>query len=110
MKRQPLRLTVLLDDATRASLDAACVRSGTTASAVVRSLLESFLAAGAQPAPPLSEELALRGEPGTARLTILVEPRIKRSLEVACARIDLTASQVLRRLIRRWLREQRGAA
>lgn len=41
----------------------------------------------------------------TARLTILVDPRKKKLFEEICARQDLNSSQVVRRLMRRYLLE-----
>ena len=41
----------------------------------------------------------------TARLTILVDPRKKKLFEEICARQDLNSSQVMRRLMRRYLLE-----
>ena len=39
----------------------------------------------------------------TARLTILIDPRKKQLFEELCARQDLNASQVVRKLIRQYL-------
>ena len=39
----------------------------------------------------------------TARLTILIDPRKKELFEDLCARQDLNASQVVRKLIRQYL-------
>lgn len=47
-------------------------------------------------------------EDRTARLTILVDPRKKAVFERLCAEEDATPSQVLRRLIRRYIEEQTG--
>ena len=44
----------------------------------------------------------------TARLTILVDPRKKRIFEEVCASLDLTPSQVVRKLIRQWIIENAG--
>lgn len=41
----------------------------------------------------------------TARLTILIDPRKKQLFEELCARQDLNASQVVRKLIRQYLLE-----
>ena len=41
----------------------------------------------------------------TARLTILIDPRKKKLFEEICARQDLNSSQVMRRLMRRYLLE-----
>jgi hypothetical protein len=48
------------------------------------------------------------GEERTARLTILIDPRKKAVLERLCAEEDATPSQVLRRLIRRYIEERTG--
>lgn len=40
----------------------------------------------------------------TARLTVLVDPAKKEAFEALCARQDVTPSQVVRRLIRDYLR------
>jgi len=47
-------------------------------------------------------------EDRTARLTILVDPRKKVLFERLCAEEDATPSQVLRRLIRRYIEERTG--
>jgi len=47
-------------------------------------------------------------EERTARLTILVDPRKKAFFEQLCAAEDLTPSQVVRRLIRRYIEERTG--
>ena len=39
----------------------------------------------------------------TARLTILIDPRKKQLFETLCARQDLNASQVVRKLMRQYL-------
>jgi hypothetical protein len=44
----------------------------------------------------------------TARLTILVDPRKKKIFEEVCASLDLTPSQVVRKLIRRWIIDNAG--
>jgi hypothetical protein len=44
----------------------------------------------------------------TARLTILVDPRKKKVFEELCAARDVTASQVVRKLIRQWIIENAG--
>ena len=41
----------------------------------------------------------------TARLTILIDPRKKKLFEEICAQQDLNSSQVVRRLMRRYLLE-----
>ncbi len=48
-------------------------------------------------------------EDRTARLTILIDPRKKAFFERLCAEEDATPSQVVRRLIRRYLEERTGA-
>lgn len=48
-------------------------------------------------------------EERTARLTILIDPRKKALLERLCAEEDATPSQVVRRLIRRYIEERTGA-
>jgi Ribbon-helix-helix protein len=50
----------------------------------------------------------LAEEERTARLTILVDPRKKAVFEKLCAEEDSTPSQVLRRLMRRYIEEQTG--
>ncbi|HVO44916.1 MAG TPA: hypothetical protein VMT29_01155 [Steroidobacteraceae bacterium] len=47
-------------------------------------------------------------EDRTARLTILIDPRKKEFFERLCAAEDLTPSQVVRRLIRRYIEERTG--
>jgi len=47
-------------------------------------------------------------EDRTARLTILIDPRKKRLFEQLCADEDATPSQVVRRLIRRYIEERTG--
>ena len=42
-------------------------------------------------------------EPKTARITVLIDPGKKLALEKLCAELDVTPSQVLRRLIRDYL-------
>jgi hypothetical protein len=44
----------------------------------------------------------------TARLTILLDPRKKALFEKLCADEDATPSQVVRRLIRRYIEERTG--
>jgi hypothetical protein len=44
----------------------------------------------------------------TARLTILIDPRKKAMFERLCADEDATPSQVVRRLIRRYIEERTG--
>jgi hypothetical protein len=50
----------------------------------------------------------LAAEERTARLTILVDPRKKAFFEKLCAEEDSTPSQVLRRLMRRYIEERTG--
>jgi len=47
-------------------------------------------------------------EERTARLTILIDPRKKAFFERLCAQEDATPSQVVRRLIRRYIEERTG--
>jgi Ribbon-helix-helix protein len=47
-------------------------------------------------------------EDRTARLTILIDPRKKELFEQLCAAEDATPSQVVRRLIRRYIEERTG--
>jgi len=49
-------------------------------------------------------------EERTARLTVLIDPRKKLVFERLCSAEDLTPSQVVRRLIRRYIEEQTGRA
>ena len=44
----------------------------------------------------------------TARLTILIDPRKKAFFERLCEEEDATPSQVVRRLIRRYIEERTG--
>jgi len=44
-------------------------------------------------------------EKRTARFTILIDPRKKEIFERLCAKQDLTASQVVRKLIRQYIME-----
>ena len=50
----------------------------------------------------------LTTEERTARLTILIDPRKKELFEQLCAAEDATPSQVVRRLIRRYIEERPG--
>jgi hypothetical protein len=50
----------------------------------------------------------LATEDRTARLTILIDPRKKELFEQLCADEDATPSQVVRRLIRRYIEERTG--
>ena len=45
----------------------------------------------------------------TARLTLLIDPEKKKIFEEICAGKDLTASQVVRRLIREFMERQKPA-
>jgi hypothetical protein len=50
----------------------------------------------------------LASEIRTARLTILIDPRKKGLFEQLCSEEDATPSQVVRRLIRRYIEERTG--
>lgn len=52
--------------------------------------------------------IALALEDRTARLTILIDPRKKTLFERLCAEEDVTPSQAVRRLIRRYIQERTG--
>jgi hypothetical protein len=52
--------------------------------------------------------MAVALEDRTARLTILIDPRKKAFFEHLCAEEDSTPSQVVRRLIRRYIEERTG--
>ena len=52
--------------------------------------------------------LPLATEDRTARLTILIDPRKKELFERLCAEEDATPSQVVRRLLRRYIEERTG--
>jgi hypothetical protein len=52
--------------------------------------------------------LTLATEERTARLTILIDPRKKELFERLCAEEDATPSQVVRRLLRRYIEERTG--
>lgn len=52
--------------------------------------------------------LPLAIEDRTARLTILIDPRKKELFEKLCAEEDATPSQVVRRLLRRYIEERTG--
>jgi len=56
----------------------------------------------------LNVSFVLAAEDRTARLTILIDPRKKKLFEQLCAEEDATPSQVVRRLIRRYIYEQTG--
>ena len=47
-------------------------------------------------------------ESRTSRLTILIDPRKKKIFEEICAGQDLTASQVVRKLVRQYIVEHAG--
>lgn len=47
-------------------------------------------------------------EDRTARLTVLIDPRKKELFERLCAEEDATPSQVVRRLLRRYIEERTG--
>ncbi len=47
-------------------------------------------------------------EKRTARLTLLIDPRKKQLFEEVCASQDLTPSQVVRRLIRQYIVDNRN--
>jgi len=53
-------------------------------------------------------EAGLAIEDRTARLTILIDPRKKELFERLCAEEDATSSQVVRRLVRRYIEERTG--
>lgn len=52
--------------------------------------------------------MAVTLEDRTARLTILIDPRKKGLFERLCAQEDTTPSQVVRRLIRRYIEARTG--
>jgi hypothetical protein len=52
--------------------------------------------------------MAVTLEDRTARLTVLIDPRKKAFFERLCAEEDATPSQVVRRLIRRYIEERTG--
>jgi hypothetical protein len=52
--------------------------------------------------------MAVTPEDRTARLTVLIDPRKKALFEQLCAEEDATPSQVVRRLIRRYIEERTG--
>ena len=56
----------------------------------------------------LSSYVTMTVEQRTARLTILVDPRKKSTFTRLCAEEDATPSQVVRRLIRRYIEERTG--
>ena len=49
-------------------------------------------------------------EDRTARLTILIDPRKKTLFERLCAQEDVTPSQVVRHLIRRYIQGRSGSS
>lgn len=56
----------------------------------------------------MKPESVVQIEERTARLTILIDPRKKAVFESLCAEEDLTPSQVVRRMIRRYIEERTG--
>jgi hypothetical protein len=54
--------------------------------------------------------LPRQAEERTARLTVLIDPRKKAVFEGLCAAEDVTPSQVVRGLIRRYIEERTGEA
>jgi hypothetical protein len=54
--------------------------------------------------------MAVALEDRTARLTILIDPRKKELFERLCAQEDAVVSQVVRRLIRRYIQERTGTS
>ncbi|MBI5276665.1 MAG: CopG family transcriptional regulator [Burkholderiales bacterium] len=46
----------------------------------------------------------------TARLTVLIDPAKKTAFEDLCRDQDMTPSQVIRRLIREWMEQQKPPA
>jgi len=103
------RLTVLLDPFVRDTFDAMCIARGTNASAVLRSLIDGFLKGSGRAFPGDYTPVNILPMPATARetktsrLTILITPQMKQDFEEACSGLDLTVSQVVRRLIREWM-------
>lgn len=71
-------------------------------------LLEYALDYNTSRTPCLPAHMAIPLEDRTARLTILIDPRKKALFERLCAQEDATPSQVVRRLIRRYIEEQTG--
>jgi Ribbon-helix-helix protein len=57
---------------------------------------------------PATRSQSVTLEDRTARLTILIDPRKKQLFERLCADEDATPSQVVRRLIRRYIEERTG--
>ena len=43
----------------------------------------------------------------TARLTVLIDPATKEAFEAACREIDMTPSQVVRRMIREFMQARK---
>jgi len=56
----------------------------------------------------MKSDSVVKIEERTARLTILIDPRKKAVFESLCAEEDLTPSQVVRRMIRRYIEERTG--
>ena len=71
-------------------------------------IIRSVDAATRGVATQISQDIHVTLEDRTARLTILVDPRKKALFERLCADEDATPSQVLRRLIRRYIEERTG--
>ena len=58
----------------------------------------------------MSEQQNEGREGKPARLTILIDAEKKKAFERLCASQDITASQVLRRLIREYMERETGSA
>ncbi len=52
--------------------------------------------------------ISISMENRTARLTLLIDPRKKKIFEELCASLDLTPSQVVRKLVRQWIVDNAG--
>ena len=57
---------------------------------------------------PIKDGKRMAREERTARLTILIDPRKKAVFEELCAAEDLTPSQIVRGMIRRYIEERLG--
>jgi ribbon-helix-helix protein len=57
---------------------------------------------------PIKDGSRAAREERTARLTILIDPRKKAVFEELCAAEDLTPSQIVRGMIRRYIEERLG--
>jgi hypothetical protein len=57
---------------------------------------------------PIKDPRRAAREERTARLTILIDPRKKAVFEELCAAEDLTPSQIVRGMIRRYIEERLG--